>query len=352
MEIPESLKVPAIRESSKRLHILVMTDGGSTRRFSVSTSFLWAMASLALLVILALGVLSYLASSLLVDNGRLQSRYDFELRRIETQAYNRSLPASRDSAGRILERLDMAALSAGDDNGALPDALPEASPAGPAAAGPADPSPADLPVGGGPGAEASAGAGPSDGSGAEGGTGPPAPPEPAAEGAASAEGAVSGPDPPAAGEGEAADAGSASASPEAQAWAALHNRLTEPPAENILDVNEFRFSADGSYSYYLVKLPREGADPTERLRGRAIAVFAISDKSGKVTLAADPEIDLKNPSQGWDLGGRYNIVASKVYKGRIRIPQGGTVLSAEVLAWDEETKGLVFLKKVPLDGGA
>ncbi|MDR2612761.1 MAG: hypothetical protein LBG06_08040 [Deltaproteobacteria bacterium] len=337
MDIPGCIKEPAVREPVKRLHVLVMTDGGSTRRFSLSTTFLWIIVSITLLVFLALGVLSYLASSLLVDNRRLQTRYDFEIRRLETQAYNRTIPDTGEAAGRILERLDQAALSARDDAPDLPDPVPAAPDGGAvsvdggggAAEAGAPPPPAGsaqaAPAGRNPAGQVTAGDGPD---------------------ADPAQAEI--PGAPAAGEdGDGVAAPPGAAGPEEEAWAALHKRLALPSGVPVLDVDEFRFSPDGSFTYYLKKI----TEPGDRLRGRAITVFSVRDRGGKVALVSDPEIDLRNPSQGWDRGGRYNIIASKVYKGRIRIPQGGMALAAEVLAWEEDTKALVFLKRVPLEGG-
>jgi hypothetical protein len=344
VEIPDGLKAPTAREPGKRLHILVMSDGGGTRRFSLSTSFLWILASLAILVLMALGVLSYLASSLLVDNRSLQTRYDFELRRLETLAYNRSVPSSPEAAGRLLDRLDLAAMSAGDDDPELPQGLPD-DPAGSGTASAT--SPASGTAAGTPGADPDAQGQAGGAAPAVGGQEPRDAPSAtaAAEGGGTAQaGDPPGASPPAAGgDGDAP----APAGPEEEAWTALHKRLTMPSGPVILDVDEFRFSPDGSYSYYL----KQAAGPGERLKGRAVTIFSVADKDGKVRLVPDPEFDLRKPAQGWDTGGRYNIIASKVYKGTIRIPQGGKVISAEILAWDEDTKELIFLKRVPVGVG-
>ncbi|MDR1081849.1 MAG: hypothetical protein LBQ79_13035 [Deltaproteobacteria bacterium] len=332
MEIPDSLKAPNFREPGRRLHILVMNDGGGTRRFSLSTSFLWTLASLAILILMALGVLSYLASSLLVDNRSLQTRYDFELRRLETQAYNRSVPDSPEAAGRLLDRLDRAAMSAGESDQELPQGVPEVPAVPEARQAAAPPAPAPDPPAGQEARETAAAQGASPAGLSD------APPGLAGDPAV-------GTSPPAAGDG--GEAAAAPAGPEEVAWTMLHNRLTMPPGPVVLDVDEFRFSPDGSYTYYL----KRAEGPGERVKGRAVTVFAVADRGGNVKLVPDPELDLRNPSQGWDLGGRYNMMASKVYKGRISIPSGGEVRSAEILAWDEETKELIFLKRVPLDGG-
>jgi hypothetical protein len=135
-------------------------------------------------------------------------------------------------------------------------------------------------------------------------------------------------------------------SPEAEAWGAFQNRLPKVPEEDVLDVDDFRVTPGGSYSYYLKRIATEGT----RLRGRAITIFAIADKEGTVTLVSDPKIDLGVPSQGYDLGGKYNIVSSKVYRGNVKVPQGGKILSAQVLAWDEANKELVFQKKIVIGG--
>jgi hypothetical protein len=136
------------------------------------------------------------------------------------------------------------------------------------------------------------------------------------------------------------------ASPEAEAWGVFQKRLPKLPDQAELDVDDFRVTPNGNYSYYLKRIATTG----ERLRGRAITIFAVSDKDGKVALVSVPQIDLGVPSQGYDLGGKYNIVSSKVYRGSVKVPQGGQILSAQVLAWDESTKELIFQKKIIIGG--
>jgi hypothetical protein len=66
-------------------------------------------------------------------------------------------------------------------------------------------------------------------------------------------------------------------------------------------------------------------------------------------LASAPEIDLSQPGQGWEKGAKYNIIASKVVRAKMNIPEGGRVLNAEVLAWEEDTKELIFLKRIKIE---
>jgi hypothetical protein len=344
------------REPGKRLHILVMNDGGSTRRLSVSVSFLWIMATLSILTLFSLGVLAWLVSSLLVEHKSLRNELAFLNAYSETKEYNKSLSSAPEDARLILERLDRAALSDEEEGDEL--ALPQAVDSSPAQ-GAGESKPGNLlgegknPQGGsGSSQSAAAGAAKTEGENLSGSSGKDAGsgngPAPAAGESGSSE-AGSGGDPASEGSGEGtASAGSqgGETSAEAAAWQTFHNRLSMPPDPNILDVDEFRFSPRGSYTFYLQQIKSPGT----RLKGRAITVFALEDKNGEVTLVSDPPIDLSKPFQGFEKGGKYNIVSSKVYKGNIRIPEGGKALSAEVLAWDEETRELVFLKKISLRG--
>jgi hypothetical protein len=320
------LKTVNRRDPGKRLHVLVMNDGGSTRRLSISTSFLWILLVLVLVVLFSLGILAHMFSGYLVEFHTLKNEHDFMSRYYETRDYNRSLSVAPENAKLILERLDQAALSAesGDEDIALPKAadlnVPEAAaaekePAGDGAAAEADPAAAENTL-------------------AERGevtAQTPETPDDAPIGTADAE---DGPIP----------AGGPVA--EEAAWETFHNRLVLPSGEPELDVDEFRFSPRGNYSFFL----KQDARPGVRLKGRTVTVFALEDKDGEVTLVSDPAMDMTKPSQGYERGGRYNIIASKVYRGNVAIPEGGKALSAEVLAWDEETKELVFLKRISLEG--
>jgi hypothetical protein len=349
------------REPGKRLHILVMNDGGFTRRLSVSVSFLWIMATLVILTLFSLGVLAWMVSSLLVDHKNLQNELGFLKSYAETREYNKSLDSAPEDARLILERLDRAALNAEEDEDDL--ALPRAVDDPGEAAGPGES--ASKAQGGNPGANpgtnpgSNPGSNPGQNPGQNPGSAPEgSPSESSSEGSGDLEGEgdqaedaafdLSGDSSKEGGEsgtGEGSQVG-AQAAAEAAAWASLHNRLSLPGEEKLLDVDEFKFSPRGSYSFYLQQIKSPGT----RLKGRALTVFAMEDEKGKVALVSDPPIDLSKPFQGFEKGGRYNIVSSKVFKGNVRVPAGGKALSAEVLAWDEETKELIFIKKISLRG--
>jgi hypothetical protein len=317
-----------------------MNDGGTTKRLSISTSFLWIMMAIALLVLLSLGVLSYMVSTLLVDYKTLKNDYEFMSIYYESRDYNRAIEKAPEDAKLILERLDMAVLSADEVENKDPS-LPKA---------------VETP-----------GNTPGTNSGKEGNTNGTNPNDlTATEGAKEniqngtnvsnqsfenqgeediAQTAEN--DPNNAmdnSESEANNMGGTLA--EDEAWETFHSRLSLPKNAPTLEIDEFRFSPRGAYSFFL----KQDANPGMRLKGRALTVFAIEDKEGEVILVSDPSIDLTKPSQGYERGGRYNIISSKMYRGNISVPQGSKVLSAEVLAWDEETKKLVFLKKISLEG--
>lgn len=335
-DIPKSLKAPNKREGANRLHVIVMTDRGSTRRFTFSTSFFWVMGFLSLLVLGTLFALAYKLSALVVDYESARLRLNAVDTYYETRDYNRAVSEAPREASIILDRLDQAALLAEtvedepilpwgvDTAGALPTTGTIIDGTSQQAAGQA-PAASD-PQSGTAVAEAEGELGPEDGDLAAG-------------------------DPPL-GDPEEADSAGEDAqpaqpsNPEAEAWATLQGRLPKISASPILTVDEFRLTPAGSYSYYLKRLSSSG----DRLRGRAITIFAVASKDGRVTLVPDPEIDLGVPSQGYDKGGKYNIISSKVYRGTIDVPAGGQILSAQVLAWDETTRELIFQEKIVVGG--
>jgi hypothetical protein len=285
------------------------------------------MATLFILVFLVLFLLSYFVSSLLVDFERLENEHDYTVRYYDTREYNRGVSNAPDEAKRILQRLDEAAYSAegNDDELTLPQPIDTSEATPPnfleGLGGASTPTPplaqGGMPLGENEGVP-------------ETGEIPPAL-LPATGGEDQGQGPLNGESP---------------LGPEEKAWAQLHGLLTKPPEPPSLDVDDFRLSPDGTFTYYL----KQAQGPGTRLKGRAITVFALSDGKGKVKLASFPKVDLNNPSQGWDLGGKFNIISSKVYKGQIEVPPGGKILSVEVLAWDEDSKQLVFDKKIDLGG--
>jgi hypothetical protein len=131
-------------------------------------------------------------------------------------------------------------------------------------------------------------------------------------------------------------------------WARFHSTLESLPTANppILDTEEFQISRSGEVSFVL----KQNAGAGQRARGRAVVFVAVSDASGDISLLTAPAIDLADPdASGWELGSKYNIIASKVVRGQIAIPEGGKVINAEVLAWEEDSKELVFRKKIKIE---
>jgi hypothetical protein len=319
-DIPKSLKTPNKREGKSRLHVIFMTDGGKTGRYTFSVTFFWVMGILLLGLLCSLLILSWRLSSLMVGYESATLRLKAMESFYEARDFSQSVQDAPLEAWLILQRLDQAAALAEtiDDEPVLPWGLEpgdggQAPPSGEGdeALGPegADPAPDQPAQGEGPGA------------------GEPNAPGDPGEAAPDAQ-QPDNPGPP---------------NPEAEAWAAFQGRLPAIPGGAPLDVEEFRVTPGGNYSYYLKST---ASDPGARLRGRAITIFAVADKAGAVTLAADPKIDLREPSQGYDNGGKYNILSSKVYRGNISVPPGGKILSAQVLAWDEGSKELIFRKKI------
>jgi hypothetical protein len=317
-----------------------MTDGGRTSRFTFSTSFFWVIGLLTLIVFTALFLSAYKLSALMVDYQSTRQELNALNTYYETREFNQAINESPQEAGIILGKLDQAALLAEtlEDEPILPWVVETTAEIGPGSAevsvsgnnegdspakGEADPAEPLVDT-------------PGDGAGQARGALQVEP----AEGAVDPEST----NPPAILPDEPKD--SAPLSPEAEAWAAFQNRLPEIPEEVILDVDDFRVTPTGAYSYYLKRVTTTGG----RLRGRAITIFAVADKDGNVVLVPDPKIDLSVPSQGYDLGGKYNIVSSKVYRGNVKVPQGGKLLSVRVLAWDEATKALIFQKKIAIGG--
>lgn len=340
-DIPKSLKAPNKREAGNRLHVIFMTDRGRTGRLTLSVTFFWVIGILVVLTFGTLFILAWKMSSLMVDHESARLKLKAMDSYYEARDYNRALREAPQEAGQILRRLDQAAANAEtmDNDPVLPWGV-EAEPPAQANAAPAGnpPNPAN------PGAPANPGEqganAPEQASGNPQGEGPEQPEQ----------GDPSQPEEPAAQAEPSKDAGqdnpgaAAPASPEAEAWAAFQKRLPAITGPELLDVDDFRMNPGGSYSYYLKRVSTN--DGENRLRGRAIIVFAVADKAGKVTLVPDPQIDLGVPSQGYDNGGKYNIVSSKVYRGNVKVPTGGKLLSAQVLAWDETTKDLIFQKKI------
>jgi hypothetical protein len=268
---------------------MILAADGQTRRLSLSVGFFWIVGVALIVALACLAAAAHFWSVLAVDVERLETRLAYAERSAEMADYARAVSLAPEEARIILEQLDLAVMTAdgyGDE---------------------------DLDL-----------------------VGVPDPEEARSE--AAAEGAA-----PATGD-EAARSGALT--PHDEVWAAWHGRLPAVPGAQPVDVDEFKISVGGQFSFIL----RQNGQPGQRVRGRSVTVCAVAAEDGTVTLAASPEFDLTKPEQGWERGMRYNIIASKVVRGRVTVPKGGQVLSAEVLAWDEDDRSLVFRKKIKIEG--
>jgi hypothetical protein len=272
------------------MHIIVMGADGQTRRLSFSIRTLWMLLFSLLLALAALAFAVHLYVGALLESQRLSAELENATRLSQLREYSKTVDMAPEEARRILELLDRAILMA--DNSEIDDAL----------VGVPDDSP-DLAGG--------------QESVSEEGQEEPAP-EP---------------------EGDPLEA----------LWSRFHASLASLPTTNppILDTEEFQIALDGEVSFVL----KQNAGAGQRARGRTVIFLAVSDADGNLSLMTAPEIDLADPdASGWELGSKYNIIASKVVRGKIEIPEGGKVLNAEVLAWDEDSKELVFRKKIKIEG--
>jgi hypothetical protein len=129
------------------------------------------------------------------------------------------------------------------------------------------------------------------------------------------------------------------------AWAVWHERSGNVTNPVDLDIEDFAVSGKGTVTFLLL----QNGDPGLRVKGRTLVVLAISDPTGKISLVSAPPTDLNNPEQAWELGSKYNIVSSKLVRVQATIPNGSKILNAEVASWDEETKALVFRKKMKIE---
>ena len=268
------------------MHIIVMGADGQTRRLRMSGRTLWLLLFLLLASLGALAFTVHLYMGARIENGRLAMELEHAERLSQLKEYSKTVDMAPDEARRILELLDRAILTA--DNSEVEDSM---------------------------------GGVPDDTPDTE------EPPPPADEAEAPAEPA---------------------ANPLDALWARFHASLASLPTTHppILDTEEFQISLDGDVSFVL----KQNASPGQRARGRAVIFLAVADKDGELSMMTAPEIDLADPdASGWELGSKYNIIASKVVSGKITIPEGGKVVNAEVLAWEEDSKELVFRKKIKIE---
>jgi hypothetical protein len=272
------------------MHVIVMGADGQTRRLSFSIRTLWMLLFSLLAALAALAFAVHLYVGALLESRRLATELESATRLSQLREYSKTVDMAPEEARRILELLDRAILMA--DNSEIDDAL----------VGVPDDSP--------------------DGDGGQ--------------DSASEEGQG---DPPPVPEGDPLEA----------LWSRFHSSLASLPTANppILDTEEFQIALDGEVSFVL----KQNAGAGQRARGRTVIFLAVADADGNLSLMTTPEIDLADPdASGWELGSKYNIIASKVVRGKIEIPEGGQVLNAEVLAWDEDSKELVFRKKIKIEG--
>jgi hypothetical protein len=130
--------------------------------------------------------------------------------------------------------------------------------------------------------------------------------------------------------------------PESKAWGIFWKNWPQPPTgDSHLEVADFRLAEGGQFTFNL-----KVEDPGQRARGRSVAIFAVVDNRGRVTLAPVPEFPLKDSAAAFKAGARYNILSSKVVKGKVPIPQGGKILSVEIMAFDEDSSELVLRERI------
>jgi hypothetical protein len=324
---------------------MVLGSDGQARRLRLSISFLWLMGCLSLAALGALGLVAYLWVEAIKARDSASDRLEYLIRQSELDKYQKDLQAAPDQARRLLEELDTVARSADAGEataGGRPPlapllASPEAEPKNPGLAngtanltGSANLSNpvngmANLtdPINGtanltGPGAGSAVAAGLSQGN-------------------------LSGY--PAAGSDQALSGQTQASNPETEAWNDLWASWPPQPDDNDqLAVDDFKISLNGQFSFIL----KQAEEPGQRARGRSVAFFAVADARGQVKITPVPEFPAKDPKAGFAAGARYNIVSSKVVRGRVATPPGGAVLSVEIVAWDEDTRELVLRKRIRL----
>ncbi|MDR1396056.1 MAG: pentapeptide repeat-containing protein [Deltaproteobacteria bacterium] len=361
-DLSNTLKSASRREPDRYFHVLIMTGDGQTRRLSLSVSFLWIMGSLALLVLGSLGLVAYLWVEAVHTRDSLSDRLEYVSRQTEMNRYNQDIKAAPDQARRLLEELDLAVRSAdASENGEVVKGVALDSAELPASAGGAA---ANLTA-----ANAAAGnltsvnltsvnltsvnltsanltsVNLTSGNLTSGNltSNAPAGNQTASEAAA---GPAENLTVPAAGNSSAAIPPAAAAgpkTPEEEAWAKFWASWPPvPPPSSLLDVDDFKVTGAGEISFIL----RQIEGPGQRARGRSVTVCAVADRSGQVKIVPAPDFNLAKPAEGYNVGSRYNILSSKVVRGKIAIPPGGKFLGAEVLAFDEDSRELVLRKKI------
>jgi hypothetical protein len=143
-------------------------------------------------------------------------------------------------------------------------------------------------------------------------------------------------------EGQTGDTGG---DPLQEAWGKWHEASGQVKKPTNLDIDDFELSNGGQVTFLL----RQDGSPGQRVKGRVLVVIAVSDSDGKISLVSAPGIDLTKPEQAWELGSKYNIIASKLVRAQASIPKDSKIVNAEVSSWDEDTKELVFRKKILIE---
>ncbi|MDR2387439.1 MAG: hypothetical protein LBE80_07650 [Deltaproteobacteria bacterium] len=294
-------------QGPKRLHILVLSADGQTRRLSFSPSFFWILGILSILVLGALAFLTHQFFELTLERDSLDSKLHNVTKYNQLRTYKETVSMAPEEARRILEILDRAiVMSESDDSEVGLIGVPEPSP--PVTENPDDQTAAanqnvatEEPL---PSQETPV-------------TAPPAKENTPVNSDDSLQAAW-------------------------QAWHTATGEVTDP---NSLDISDFEVSPKGSVTFFI----RQDGEPGQRVKGRVLVVLAISEANGKISLVSAPPTDLTKPEQGWELGSKYNIIASKLVRAQANIPDGAKIVNAEVSSWEEETKELVFRKKILIE---
>jgi hypothetical protein len=300
-----SLKAFARRDQGpKRLHILVLSADGQTRRLSFSPSFFWILGFISVFILIALAYLAHQFVDLTLEKDYLGTKLDNVTKFNELRNYKETVAMAPEEARRILEILDRAIVMSESDEGEIgligvPEPQTEEVP------------PVDSPTD---------------------------PPDEAVPPTTTTEVSDETPAETETDEFPVLD-------PLQAAWDVWHQASGTVTAQIALDIDDFEDSPSGNVTFVL----RQDGQPGRRVKGRVLVVIALSDKSGKVTLVSAPATDLTKPEQAWEMGSKYNIVASKLVRAQAPIPQGSKILNAEVSSWDEDSKKLVFRKKILIE---
>ncbi|MDR1049955.1 MAG: hypothetical protein LBP95_02520 [Deltaproteobacteria bacterium] len=328
------LKTHARHDQGPRgLHVMILKSDGSTRPFNISRAFLWIVGLLAALALGALALAAHLVAGLSNQNEFLSARLEDESRLNQLRDYARAVDVAPEEARRILELLDRAiVMSESGDDGAGLAGVPDTAP---------DDGAASVP------AAAAGGAG--ENNDAEDGTA-----APAAAGDSPGDSPAEAPGAPAAGDAGTGNGGAADEAPAGDAreqaslqaaWKAWSDRLPMPGETASLDIDDFEVSPGGQVTFLL----RQSGESGRREKGRVNVILAVRDAGGAVSLVPAPPFDMEKPEEGWTIGVKYNIVASKLIRARGQVPPGSKIVNAEVVAWEEDSRELVYRKKILIE---